>query len=97
MQRRRRLLVSRRAVLFSNAPEAQLAPVVRGPRTRVGLVADRWVLAVYAVPCTRHVRSPGDLLPVVRVHGLALAHVPALLVRADDLALADRVLVALAW
>jgi hypothetical protein len=37
------------------------------------------------------------LLPVVRAHVLVLAHVPALLVRVDDLALAARVLVALAW
>jgi hypothetical protein len=97
MLRRRRLPVSRRAVLFSNVPEAQLAPVVRAPRTRVVLVVDRQVLAAYAVPCTRHARSPADLLLVVRAHVLALAHVPALLVRADALALADRVLVALAW
>jgi hypothetical protein len=37
-----------------------------------------------------------DLLPVVLAHALALAHVPALLVREAVPALADRVLVALA-
>jgi hypothetical protein len=97
MQRRRRFLVSRRAVLSSSAPEAPLAALVRVRRIKadpVVLVPEALVAPVapaHAVPCIPHAPTPAARPLVVPVHVLALPALAAVLALVRVPALAPRV------